>query len=345
MPTVQLDSTLERRVVESFRFPLGVYPVEPLTPLEGFVADFEPADGGDEVAEAAADPAGVGEWEEWPDRYMYDVLITSERLPALCRALFSLLPPRVYPILDVLGNDAYREIDPYIAYDLVGIERFLDGVIHFGDWLLEDGLVGFGAMSMDPFFYIFIDEHKAVTIRVSTELEALVKGLLESFDLVEVPEILGADAVAHEHRTVIARTNDPKVGLHADEIVERLQESWLLQLNIDTQSNIDDDGKPLGVTPFRCVLRCHLAESESAPVYAEVLLCAGSHEAAESMALDTAATNSPHESAFTDVRLVSADRFTADGFASVLREAEVTAEASEFEDERVFAVRWFDAGR
>jgi len=345
MPTVQVDSSLERRTIDEFRFPLGVYPVEPLTPQPGFVADFEPADGGEEAADPSVDPAGAGEWEEWPDRFMYDVLISSERLPALCRALFSLLPGRVYPILDVLGNDAYREIDPFIAYDLVGIERFLDGVIHFGEWLFEDGLVGFGAMSMDPFFYIFIDEHKAVTIRVDTSLETTVKGLLRAFDLDEVPEILGADAVAHEHRTVIARTSDPRVGLHADEIVERLQDSWLLQLNIDTQSNIDDDGKDLGVTPFRCVLRCHPTDSEKQPTYAEVLLSAPTHEDAESMALDTAATNSPQDSQFAEVRLLSADRFKPETFAEVLRDAEVAADPRELSEERVFAIRWYETDR
>jgi hypothetical protein len=386
MPTVQIDESIERRSSGPFRFPLGVYPIEPLTAEAGFVADFESADGGE--GEGAGAP-GAGEWEEWPDRYMFDVLISAERLPAFCRALFTLMPGRVYPILDVLGNDAYREIDPYIAYDLVGIERFLDGFIHFGEWLLEDGLVGFGAMSMDPFFYVFIDEHKAVTIRVAVELRDTIKGLLDAFELEEVPEIMGPDAVKHEHRTVVLRTSDPRTGLHPEEIIEKLQDAWLLQLNIDTTANIDDDGRNLGVTPFRCVLRCLRAvaapggpggepeakaagtagetpgddETPTAPgagpaadpeamvqpeeeaVYCEALLTAPSYESAESMALDTAGSSPPDGLAFSDVRLIYADRFRPDQFLDMLRDAGASADAPELGEPRVFAMRWFAPGR
>ncbi|MEC9372674.1 MAG: hypothetical protein VYC34_02480, partial [Planctomycetota bacterium] len=134
MPRVELDTTLERTEKNGFVFPLGVYPVEDLAPREGCAVEFEAGDGGE------------GEWEEWPDRYVFDIVISQDRLPALCRALFSLLPPRIYPILDVLGADAYREVDPYIAYDLVGVDRFLDKTHEYQDWFFEDGLVGFGAM-------------------------------------------------------------------------------------------------------------------------------------------------------------------------------------------------------
>lgn len=372
MPTVQIDESVERRSSGAFRFPLGVYPIEPIESSPGFVSDFEASDGGEDQG-VAADPTGAGEWEEWPDRYMFDVLVSAERLPSFCRALFSLIPARVYPILDVLGNDAYREIDPYIAYDLVGVERFLDGFIHFGEWMLEDGLVGFGAMSMDPFFYVFVDEHKAVTIRVEVGLRETIRGLLESFDIEEVPEIMGPDAVQHEHRSVLLRTNDPRAGLHPEEIIEKLQDAWLLQLNIDTTANIDDDGKDLGVTPFRCVLRCVSTPSESDPagdakpdedgspadggpqtsvpapdaeiVYCETLLTSASYEAAESMAIDTAGTNPPDGRSFADVRLVFADRCRPDHFLEMLRSAGGSADVPDLKDVRMFAVRWFTPGR
>ena len=162
MPRVAIDRTIQRRETGPFAFPLGVYPVEPLAPVSGFVSEFEAADSGDTFGfqgEMADD------WEEWPDRFMFDVAITATRLRSLARLLFTLLPGRVYPILDVIGTDAYREIDPFIAYELVGIERFYDAIRMYGDWLFEDGLVGFGAMSVDPFIYVFIDEHKLVTIR------------------------------------------------------------------------------------------------------------------------------------------------------------------------------------
>src|SRR6056297_738833 len=150
-----LNPALERVRVNGFAFPLGVYPVEPIAPASGYTADFEPADGDEE-------------WEEWPDRYVYEILVSAERLKPLCSALLSLLPGRVYPILDVLGNDAFREIDPYIAYELVGVESLYDGVRWYEPFLFEDGLCGFGAMSEEPFMYFFLDEHKVLTVRVET---------------------------------------------------------------------------------------------------------------------------------------------------------------------------------
>jgi len=128
-----LNPALERVRVNGFAFPLGVYPVEPIAPKSGYTVDFEPADGDEE-------------WEEWPDRYVYEVLVSAERLRPLCSALLSLLPGRVYPILDVLGNDAFREIDPYIAYELAGVESLYDGLRWYEPFLFEDGLCGFGAM-------------------------------------------------------------------------------------------------------------------------------------------------------------------------------------------------------
>ena len=97
--------------------------------------------------------------------------------------LAPLLPGRVYPILDILGNDAFREVDPYIAYDPVGVERFLDVLHDHGGWLYEDGLVGFGAMSDSPFIYVYLDEHKIVTVRVESSLKERVEKTLAAFEL------------------------------------------------------------------------------------------------------------------------------------------------------------------
>src|SRR5262245_12808718 len=112
MPRCRLDPSIDRVVVDGFAFPLGVYPVESMEPAPGYSVDFEPADGDNEE----------GEWEEWPDRYVFDIVITAERLEPLCRSLLGLMPGRAYPILDFLGLDAYREVDPFISYELVGMD-------------------------------------------------------------------------------------------------------------------------------------------------------------------------------------------------------------------------------
>ncbi len=216
---------------------------------------------------------GGGEWEEWPDRYVWDVLLKSSRLDTFLRALFSAMPGRVYPILDALGNDAFREIDPYVAYELVGMERFLDALRRFRGYLMEDGFIGFGVMSEDPFFYVFIDEHKVVTIRAEASLKERVESILAAFDLKAVDQLTGADSAVHEHRGVLDAPPDRPDLLTAEEIVEELRDTWGLELNIDPHRNVDDQGHEIGVTGWRCVVR--LLKPDGMVRYLEVCLTAG----------------------------------------------------------------------
>ncbi|MEQ8843583.1 MAG: hypothetical protein RIB58_01915 [Phycisphaerales bacterium] len=255
-----LNPALERVRVNGFAFPLGVYPVEPVAPKSGYTVDFEPADGDEE-------------WEEWPDRYVYEVLVSAERLKPLCSAVLSLLPGRVYPILDVLGNDAFREIDPYIAYELVGVESLYDGLRWYEPFLLEDGLCGFGAMSEEPFMYLFLDEHKVLTVRVETAQKERVDRLLAAFDLANLGgnkaegqrprkadghplvEVMAADAVSHEHRSVLLTPEERPELPGPEEVTEALVDLWGMTLNIDVERNLDDDGRDLGITGWRCLVR------------------------------------------------------------------------------------------
>lgn len=259
----------------SMRFPLGVYPVEPLEPRQGFSVLFEAADGDDET----------GEWEAWPDRYVYDIVISAERLPALVRSLLGLLPPRVFPILDVIGHDAYREIDPYISWDLIGLDRIFDALTRFHDFFFEDGMCGFGAMRDDPFVYVFVDEHKIVTVRAEPEYQARVERILAAFDLEVTDEPAGADAASHEHRSVLAAPEDRRDLLSNEEVVEVLRDDWRLSLNVDPDVNVDDDGRELGVVGWRCFLRVNY-DATSEPKYAEVLLYADCLTQAEQMAFE-----------------------------------------------------------
>ncbi|MEO1128219.1 MAG: hypothetical protein AAFX05_00760 [Planctomycetota bacterium] len=325
MHRVEVDSSLQRREIDGFAFPLGVSPVEDFDPTPGFVEQFEASDG----AEPFLSGPESEDWEEWPDRFMFDILISAERLPTLARMLFSLLPTRVYPILDVLGHDAYREIDPYIAYELVGVERIIEGMLDFGPWLYEDGLVGFGAMSMDPFVYVFIDEHKIATVRVQLDLKEKLERLLAAFDLDAVQEIHGADAVEHEHRSVIPTSGDSLV---PEEIVERLRNVWMLQLNVAGDSNLDDDGVELGITAWRCVVRC--MPEGGPPRYALVWLTASNLDEAEQLAL-TGVTEG-HEGTWLDVDNVLSDRMLPEDFGKELG----VEPASVLGESRIRKVEW-----
>ena len=252
MHRCKVDPSIRRVVLGSFQFPLGVYPVEEMTPKQGYVSNFEPSDGG----------GTEGEFEEWPDRYVYDIVVSAERLPALCRMLFSMFEGRAYPILDVLGQDGYREVDPYISYDLVGVDVFLDGLREYGEWLYEDGMVGFGLMSEEPFCYVFVDEHKIITLRVDPTLKERVEKILAAFDLEAAEANAGADAAAHEHRNVLLAPEDKPELLGPDEVLERLKMKWRVVLNVDPDTNLDDEGKELGVTHWRAVVRIDLPEDD-----------------------------------------------------------------------------------
>lgn len=341
MRRAAIDQAIERKEVQGFAFPLGVYPLEQMTPTPGYTVQFEPADGGDGPGEFLGS-GGFDDWEEWPDRFVYDILIPVGRLRALCRALIAMLPGRVYPILDVLGTDAYREIDPYLAYELVGIERLYDGLREWDEWLYEDGLVGFGAMSVDPFIYVFVDEHKIITVRAELAFKERIEKLLGAFDLSVVEEIKGADSSEHEHRGVLVRPDERSGLVSSDEIIERLRDSWGLQLNVDATTNVDDDGNALGVTAWQCVVRCSAgrdlepsppeasaaAADEQAAVqgnddgdeeliaYAEILLSAESLEAAERMAAESAEKlpGAP-DSGWFGLDVIKADRITPEQLA------------------------------
>ena len=303
-----IDESIERRSAGGFDFPLGVYPVEPCEPKTGYAVAFESADGDD----------SEGEWEEWPDRYVYDVVLPARRVMPFWHQVSALLPGRVFPILDFIGHDAFREIDPYIAYEHVGIERLFTGVRRFAPFLFEDGMVGFGALSDDPFFYVFLDEHKVFTIRTAAEHREGVERLLEAFEIPEVPEPAAADAAAHEHRGVLWTPEDRADLLAAEEIVERLREDWRLVLNVNPDDNVDDDGKALGVCGWRCLVR-GAQEGEAHPKYAEVYLSAGSLSEAESMAREAGEALFDHaDDEWFELAVVGADRLLTAQFRADL---------------------------
>lgn len=335
-----IDKALQRTTTGEFAFPLGVYPVEPLTPAPGYVAEFEPAD----ASESFISGAEVDDWEEWPDRWMFDVLLPAHRVRGFINMLLPLFPGRVYPILDVLGHDAYREIDPYIAYELVGIDRIYDGIRDYSEWLFEDGLVGFGVMSLDPFLYAFVDEHKIITIRAELALKETIEKLLAAFDLTPVEKLAGPDSVEHEHRTVLPNPEDESRPMTSEEIIEDLRDLWLLQFNIDGSTNLDDQGNDLGITAWRCIARCNPPpddeDGDAPPRYAELILRAGSLDQAEEIAADALAassapvTPSPEsptkpstdesgESApgFGSIEFVAHDRLTPEDFMQMLDRA------------------------
>lgn len=307
MPSCHADESIARVEIDGFAFPLGVYPVESMSPAPGYTVDFEPADGDEE-----------GEWEAWPDRYVYDIVVPVTRVEALWRQLLRLVPSRIYPILDYMGHDAYREVDPYISYELVGVEQVIDAVRRYRDFFVEDGMVGFGVACDDPFVYLFVDEHKIVTVRVTAEQRDEVEALLEAFGIPQTEEPAGADAAAHEHRTVLLAPPDTPSLLSGEEIVERLRDRWRLVLNVDPETNVDDEGQDLGPTGWRCLVRV-ACERHPDERYAEIVLAAGcllDAEDGSSAAAMALIEDEPGD--WIDAAVVASDRLTPGELADIV---------------------------
>lgn len=308
-----VDPAVQRVEINGFKFPLGVYPVEGMEPRAGYRLEFEPADAG---------PEGDEGLEEWPDRYVFDIVISAERVEPLFRQLVPLLPGRVYPILDFIGHDAYREIDPYISRVLIGTDWLLDAVRACRPFFFEDGMCGFGALSDDPFLHLFVDEHKIITVRCEPDLRERLERVLAAFDLHEIDDPAGADAAAHEHRNVLWTPEDRPDLLSAEEIVEDLCEAWQLDLNIDVTRNLDDNGREIGVTPWRCVVRC---DGQDRTRYAEVVVRAECLLNAEELAYDAvlgllAAEDAPEED--QDTTIVTSDRLSPLQLSELLAEGD-----------------------
>jgi hypothetical protein len=327
------DQNIQRHIVNGFSFPLGVYPVEAMTPRPGYTTEFEPADADEDEAD----------WESWPDRYVYDIVVPVSRLGALWDQLFALMPGRVFPILDFIGHDAFREVDPYMAYEPVGKERVTDAIRRFRDFFFEDGMVGFGVVSDEPFFYLFIDEHKILTVRAEPDLRPQVEGILKAFDLEPTDEPAGADAAAHEHRGVLLAPKDRPDLLTAEEAVEELRERWRLLLNIDPESNVDDDGEDLGFTAWRCLVRC---SSEKSPQerYAEVLCIADCLQRAEDQAMQAGAELMGEPGEWSDTVVVAADRLTTEMLAEAMTAANSRNRLprKRLNAETVLSTRWLE---
>jgi hypothetical protein len=121
-------------------------------------------------------------------------------------------------------------------------------------------------MSEEPFFYFFVDEHKIVTVRVEAGLKEQVERLMAAFDLEQNEDAAGVDAAAHEHRSVLVAPEDDPRMLGFDEVVERLRDDWRLVLNINPETNVDDEDRDLGPTGWWCRVRVEVpVKAEQAP--------------------------------------------------------------------------------
>src|SRR5690606_14644378 len=106
-----------------------------------------------------------------------------------------------------------------------------------------------------------------------------------------------------------------------EEILEELRDQWQLMLNVDPESNVDDEGNELGITHWRLLAR---TEYETEPVvrYVEVFLRASCLAEAEELARDASdGLFDEEEREPTAASFVEIDRVGPEEFRSMLAQA------------------------
>lgn len=235
-----LQHGLERIVLDGFALPLGIVPDDPTPPVQGYTLSYN-----------------LGEDDE-PDTYTFVVTVTHEKVASVASWAFSLLPEEIWPILEIDSADAYRITDVFLAGEDSPVARgdFFASWREFLPVLLEDGSLGVGASSEEPFVEVFVDQWKQINIHVPIVMRDIVEEGLDGFGLKEVPETWPPVADAQQDTATIRQvldTADPANGT-IDDLLLELRRRWNLELNVDPDRNLDQGGRDLGMTLWYAVV-------------------------------------------------------------------------------------------
>ncbi len=202
---------------------------------------------------------------EEPDGYSFHVVVSHDRLRPLLRDALALLPEEVVPIVEIGSRDAYRSVDVYLGEEPIPRERFLEIWQACEPILLEDATIGVGANSEDPWIEVFLDSWKGVTIHVSVDRRDEIERLLRSHGLEEVaetwPDVEENDlSPSTRSREVLELVDDQSPDI--DELLLQLRDAWMLELNIDPDTNIDEGGRELGLTLWQALILADSADGD-----------------------------------------------------------------------------------
>jgi hypothetical protein len=297
MRDFRLSGTLERRALGSYQLPLGVAETSLKEPVQGYTTRFQEGT------------------EEEPDTYVFHAVVSHERLRPLVDAAFNLLPKEVTPVVEIGSRDAYRTIDTYLGEEPMPLVEFLRTWYEYEEVLLEDVSIGVGANAEDPWVDIFVDSWKGLLISVPVEMRETVESMLAEHGLQEVsatwdeemPDTHGDEGLVT--RDVLEMVDDHSPDM--DELLLVMREKWLLELNVDRETNVDEAGRHLGMTLWHAIVLAQSAEGEpDRGAYITVWMTAGSLAQAEEL-LEDALLDHPEwvfESIYTMDRVAYDDR-------------------------------------
>ena len=262
MRAFRIRSDIERESVGGFQLPLGVQAAGLPRPAEGYAVSFREGE------------------EEEPDTYVFEATISHERLRPLLREALELLPGEVRGILEIESLDAYRSLDVHLGVEPIDRDDFLADFDEFEPVILEDVSIGVGANADEPFVEVFLDAWKTLTIEVPIELKSRVEAMLARHGLSEVPETWPADPDGSLYAGATVRpvllvedSQDPNI----DEVSLQLRERWALELDVDPQRNLDEQGMELGLTLWHAIVMVVAADpATESGAYVDVWATAGS---------------------------------------------------------------------
>ena len=262
MRPFRLRSDLTRATIGDFALPLGVEPGVLPAPTQGYTLKFS----------QAAD--------DGPDTYSFDVVVSHEKLASLLLDAFeALLPDEVFAIVEVGSRDAYRSTDVFISAEPIPKPEFIDSWKSYEHVLLEEGTIGAGANSDDPYVEVFIDHFKGLFIQVPVDLRDPTEALLQRAGLKEVGETWPTSVqdlpmdVTMVRPVVVAEEGQHDI---MDELLFELRQVWSLDLNIDVERNIDDSGRNLGLTLWYAEAILEHSEDSNLITHATIWATAGS---------------------------------------------------------------------
>ncbi|MFM7261126.1 MAG: hypothetical protein ACKO3W_11030 [bacterium] len=297
MREFRLSESIERAALGSYQLPLGVAETSLKEPVQGYTVRFQ---------------EGV---DEDPDTYVFHAVVSHERLRPLVDAAFNLLPREVTPVVEIGSRDAYRTIDTYLAEEPMPLVEFLRTWYEFEEVLLEDVSIGVGANAEDPWIDVFVDSWKGILISVPVEMRDAVEQMFAEHQVAEVaatwdeelPDTQGEEGLVT--RDVLEMVDDHSPDI--DELLLVLREKWLLELNVDRETNVDEAGRHLGMTLWHAIVLVQSADGEpDRGAYMTVWMTAGSLAQAEELLEDVLVDHSEwvFESVYTMDRVAYDDR-------------------------------------
>ncbi|MHC4946950.1 MAG: hypothetical protein ACYTG1_01620 [Planctomycetota bacterium] len=272
----RLRDDLERVAIGGFALPLGIEPGSLAAPTVGFTLSYNTGHDDD------------------PDTYTFHVVVSHERVAATVRRVFELLPEAVFPIVEIGSRDAYRTTDVYVAGEPMAVGSFRESWALYEPILLEDGSLGAGANSDEPFVEVFLDQWKGISIHVPLDMRDDVETLLQAEGLHEVPQTWPVleDDMRHESRVRPVLDVRDEFSPDLDELLLHLRHDWGLELNVDPDTNVDESGRRVGMTLWHAVVIVEPADGDpQRGAYGSVWATAGSLGRMEELIDDALAAN------------------------------------------------------